>query len=141
MGLFNLFKKKTGYKFNIDEKNPMKIEELEAFEKENNIKLPKILREYYLTYGDAEIKPCNFNSHTDLRAICLPNDSILEMGREDGWLPATFYPIAYDSGGNYYWWNSDDNNIYLMFNDNVDNPFVICNSVEELFKHMEKSVK
>ena len=67
-----------------------------------------------------------------------PIERLLKLGRENGWIPNNFYPIAYDSGGNYYQWNLEDNKIYLLFNDDIDNPRVFCNSVDELFNLMNK---
>lgn len=137
----NLFKRKVRYKFNISITTPMKKEELDKVEQDNNVKFPKKLREYWLTYGNSPIKQCIFEGKeylTDLAAICIPTDTVLQLGRENGWLPETFYPVAHDSGGNYYCWNSEDNKIYLMFDDDIDNPFVFCNSIEDLFKLMEK---
>ena len=49
MGLFDIFKKKNGYKFNTDKKSPVKVEELENFEKENN---PYIDLSYFVNYID-----------------------------------------------------------------------------------------
>ena len=141
MGLFDIFKKKKGYKFNTEKKRPIKLEELENFENENKVKFPELLRNYLLEYGDAPIKECNFKDKkysTNLRQICSPlkEDNL----KKEGFIPHNFYAIAYDSGGNYFYWNAKDNKIYMAFNDDIDNPFVFFHSVEEMFKEMEKSI-
>ena len=140
MGLFDVFKKKK-YKFNMEEKRPIKLDSIEKFEKENNIKFPKLLKNYWLEYGDAPIKECNFKDKkylTNLRQICSPfkEDNL----KKEGFIPNSFYAIAYDAGGNYFYWNSEDDKIYMAFDEDIDNPFVFFNSVEEMFKEMEKSI-
>lgn len=145
MSLFNLFKKKN--KIDIPTtfikkiKNAISQNELEKIEKDYKIRFPEILRSYWLTYGDSAIKRCCFigrDFQTDLSAICSPMESmeVIKLGKENNWLPDNFYPIAHDSGGNYYCWNSEDNKVYLLFDDDIDNPFVFCDSVEELFNLM-----
>ena len=141
MGLFDIFKKKNGYKFNTDKKSPVKVEELENFEKENNIKFPELLRDYWFEYGDAPIKECNFEDKkylTNLVHIFTPFHK--DNAKIEGFIPQNFYAIAHDAGGNYFYWNAEDNKVYMAFDDDVDNPFVFFNSVEEMFKLMEKSI-
>jgi hypothetical protein len=65
---------------------------------------------------------------------------IVELDRIDGWIPSTFYPFAYDSGGNNYYWDSLNEEVYLVFDDDVDNPKRVCSSIDEFFSFMEKSV-
>jgi len=141
MGVFDFIKKKKTYKFNTDKKRPIEIEALEVFERENKIKFPKLLRTYLLEYGDAPIKECNFKNKkylTNLSQICNPlKEDNLKL---EGFIPHNFYAIAYDSGGNYFYWNAEDNKVYMAFNDDIDNIFVFFNSVEEMFKEMEKSI-
>lgn len=141
MGFFDIFKRKKGYKFNTEKKSPIKLEELENFENKNKVKIPELLRNYLLEYGDAPIKECNFKDKkylTNLRQICSPlkEDNL----KKEGFIPHNFYSIAYDAGGNYFYWNAEDNKIYMAFNDDIDNIFVCFNSVKEMFKAMEKSI-
>ncbi len=131
------------YKFNTKSKNPIALAELEKFEKENKIKFPEQLRNYWLTFGDANIKECNFKSDdcpTNLDQICFPFEE--DPMKEVGLAPQTFFPIAYDSCGNYYYWNSADDKVYMVFHDDIDpEPFVFFESVAEMFERMEGCFK
>ena len=139
MILQDVFKEQESYKFNTEEKRPISVGDLKNFEKENNIKFPESIRNYWFKYGDAPIKRCSFKGEksTDIRQICNPLKA--DCFKEEGYIPQSFYAIAHDSGGNYFYWNSEDNKIYIVFHEDIDNPFVFCNSVEEMFKLMEES--
>ena len=134
-----IFGKEKSYKFNPKSKNPIDLAELEKFEKENKIKFPEQLRNYWLTFGDAPIKECNFKSDdypTNLKEICFP--FMRDGMKEDGFVPQTFYPIAGDAGGNLFYWNSVDDKIYMVFHDDIEpEPFVFFESVAEMFQRME----
>lgn len=129
-------------------KNCYTLSQISEIESKYNIIFPKVLRKYYLTYGNSEIKKCLFEINGFLSDIAefvsIDNDDkmslshILDQGRSDGWIPDDFYPFAYDSGGNYYFWNAKNGEIYLIFNDDVDNPYKICDSMKELFKLIKK---
>ena len=131
--------------------NPTPKSVIEDLEKKYNIKLPKELRKYYLKYGNSELKSCRFKIEDfsfEVRQIVsldcndkLPFDKIIYYDRLEEWIPKTFYPLAYDSGGNYYYWDSTNGHIYMVYNDDVDYPCEICKSVKEFFKLLEKSEK
>ena len=134
-------------KFIIKKSKPFKAPLINKAEETFNIKFPKALKNYYSSYGNSQIKTCQFKIDGFLYDVSAfvsidINDpasfyKIMEYGRSDGWIPNNFYPFAHDSGGNYYFWNSVNQRIYLIFNDDVEYPYEICASIKDFFKIME----
>ena len=133
----------------ITKRKPFTISMVKEVENKFNIKIPQVLKKYYLKYGNSRIKTSEFkidNLLTDVSEIVSidKNDvssffQVMNNGRLDNWIPDNFYPFCHDSGGNYYFWDSRNEHIYLIFDDEVDNPIEICKSMKDFFKLMKKS--
>lgn len=131
----------------VTKREPFDISIIKEIEKQFKIKIPEVLKKYYLKYGNSHIKTCEFNVDgllTDVSEIVSinKNDSssfyqVMDYGRSDGWIPDYFYPFAHDSGGNYYFWNAKNEHIYLILDDDIDNPFEVCKSMKKFFKILE----
>lgn len=135
-------------KFILKQQKPFDISLITAIEKKFDINIPIALRNYYLAYGNSIIKTCQFDVGgllCDVAAIVSIdiNDTlsfykVMEYGRSDEWIPDGFFPFAHDSGGNYYFWNVTNQHVYLIFNDDIENPFEICKSMEMFFCLLNK---
>ena len=144
----NSNKELTDMNFIVKRTKPFDVALINDIEATFNIQLPKALKKYYLAYGNSSIKTCQFKANgflCDVAAIISIdiNDAmsfykVVEYGRSDGWIPDNYFPFAHDSGGNYYFWDSISQHVYLIFNDNVENPYEICESLEAFFKLLKK---
>ena len=112
-------------KFIVKRKNELSSSLIEEIEEKYQIKFPTMLRSYYLSYGDCLIHPCEFQVDGVVREVnaMIPLSfeahlhfcKIVDRERAEEWIPKTFYPFAYDSGGNYYYWDATNGKIYLIF--------------------------
>ena len=135
--------------FIIEKTEPYNESFIYNIEEKFKIKIPKTLKKYYLKYGDSEIRNCKIKINNLTVGVAEivsldkndPNSfyQVINDGRLDGWIPDYFYPFAHNSGGDYYFWDSRNEHIYLIFNDNIENPVEICKSMKDFFKLMEKS--
>ena len=136
-------------KFILIKRNPFDNTLINNIEAKFMIKIPKDLKRYYLKYGNSRIKTCELKTKESLTDVSEmisidPNAplsfyKVMEHGRETGLIPENLYPFAHDSGGNFYFWDSRNEHIYLIFDDEVDNPIEICKSMKDFFKLMKKS--
>lgn len=134
-------------KFIAKSKNKLSPTLIAEIEKKYQMKFPAALRNYYLSYGDCLIHTCEFQINGVLREVNaiiplsfnerLHFSKIVERERAEEWIPKTFYPFAYDSGGNYYYWDATNGKIYLIFSDDVDKPKGICDSIDDFFSLLE----
>lgn len=134
----------------INKGDPFDISLIISLEEAFNIKIPQGLKKYYLKYGNSRVvKPCEFEVDgfkTDVSEFVSINKNdkasfyeVMDSGLSDGWIPDNFYPIAHDYGGNYYFWDSTNEHVYLIFNDDVENPVEICKSIKDFFKLIKKN--
>ncbi len=120
--------------------------DINRIEKKYDIMFPDILRNYYENYDGAKINTvifdingyeCEVAKMVSLVDESLPFEMIVDNDKEDGFLADTFYPIARDRGGNYYYWDSVTYEVYLVLNDDCDNPFRVAKSVEQFFEVLD----
>ena len=120
------------------------LNQIKFIESKYNIKFPQSLFNYYLNYPESKIENVQFKLNGFLldvaELISIKNDDkfslnyVYNTGKNDGWIPDNFYPFAHDSGGNFYFWNSQNDKVFIIFNDDVDHPYVVCDSVDNFFK-------
>ena len=129
---------------------PSKTETLDALERNYGISVPKELKDYYLQYGDSEIKWCKFKLNNILYDVAamipieknnsLSFDNVMKDIKD--WIPANLYPFAYNAGGDFYFWNSKNLKVYIIFSDTFElTPDYICDSIGEFFNMMDHSVQ
>lgn len=134
------------YKFIKSEEQYKKITTnyIDEIENKFNIKFPNILKEYYLNYNCAEEKECTFKVRGIDEDFVLDFIIPLKYGncnleKEYEWVLKNDYisnkyiPLAYDIDSNMYYWDSKNGKVYYISNENVENPILICNSVDEFF--------
>lgn len=128
-------------------------EYINEIEKKYNIKFPNILREYYLNYNCAKEKECTFKIEgidsegsefildtiipLKYGTICLEKEYEWVLKDED--TPNEFIPLAYDMDSDRYYWNSKTGKVYYISHENVENPILLCNSVDEFFDILNRS--
>lgn len=136
------------YSFINDINEDAKIleEDIASIEEQFNIKFPDTLRAFYKEYNGAKIKLCVFtvdnyeqeiNSLVPLKYGTLPFEKIVEWDRRDGFIPESFIPFASDRGGDNYYIDLENGKVFLSRSDDIENPYYVCDSIEELFKLME----
>ena len=123
-------------------------EDIKEFEKCWNVKIPEILRKFYINYNGGKINLCKFSVDDFVYEIseiiplkygecCL--EEVIRNDRQDEIIPKDKVPIANDRGGNYYYWDSLTGEIFLYYCDDIENPIYICKSIEDLFEVMNQS--
>lgn len=121
--------------------------------KKYNINFPNILREYYLNYNCSKLKECTFKIEDidgegsefildtiiplKYGTICLEKE--YEWVLKDEYIPNDFIPLAYDMNSDRYYWNSKTGKVYYISDENVENPILLCNSVDEFFDILNRS--
>jgi hypothetical protein len=132
----------------IKDDEKISIDDVLEIEQRFGFKMPEILREYYLMYNGASIYNCVFSIDgyevevaklVELKYGVLPLEKIIEMDREDGFIPSNMIPVARNSGGDYYYWNDQSGQVYLYLSDCIEDPILICENLEEFFALLEKN--
>lgn len=132
----------------IKDDEKISIDDVLEIEQRFGFKMPEILRDYYLMYNGASIYNCVFSIDgyevevaklVELKYGVLPLEKIIEMDREDGFIPSNMIPVARNSGGDYYYWNDQSGQVYLYLSDCVEDPILICENLEEFFALLEKN--
>ena len=62
---------------------------------------------------------------------------MVENDREAGFIYEHLYPLACNEGGDYFYWDIRDENVYMLYCDDIENPVWICASVKEFFDLLE----
>lgn len=132
----------------IKDDEKISIDDVLEIEQRFGFKMPEILRDYYLMYNGASIYNCVFSIDgyevevaklVELKYGVLPLEKIIEMDREDGFIPSNMIPVARNSGGDYYYWNDQSGQVYLYLSDCIEDPILICENLEEFFALLEKN--
>lgn len=126
---------------------------IDEIEKKYNINFPNILREYYLNYNCSKLKECTFKIEDidgegsefildtiiplKYGTVCLEKE--YEWVLKDEYIPNDFIPLAYDMNSDRYYWNSKTGKVYYISDENVENPILLCNSVDEFFNILNRS--
>ena len=118
-------------------------------EQKYNIVFPDTLKQLYsecesgkikLSVFDVEGIECEVDSLISVVSKEFCFESITDSDKEDGFIPDTFYPLAINRGGDIYYWDSNNGNIYLVFSDDIENPFMISESIEEFIALIENNI-
>lgn len=136
------------YKFinGIEGNHVDSVDAILMLEKKYSITFPNVLKEYYLKYDGEKIKlttfiidgyECEVTKIVPIMADSMNFENITDNDKRDGFIPNIFYPLARDRGGNYYYWSSVSEKVFLVFVDDFENPFKICDTVEEFFEILE----
>lgn len=119
------------------------VKRIRDIEKEYKITFPKALKEYYMGYDNAPINltKITVNGYQCEVAKIIPIigekqnfEKIHEADKKDGFIPSEFCPLARDRGGNYYYWNAKNGSVYLLLNDDIENPFEVSKDVRSFFE-------
>ena len=65
--------------------------------------------------------------------------STIKNDREDGIIDEHLYPLARNEGGDYFYWDVRDENVYMIYCDDVENPVWVCDSIKAFFDLMENN--
>ncbi len=123
------------------------INRIFSLEEKYKIRFPSLLKDFYSKYDGASMELSKFevgNTICEVSKIIpiiaekMDFESIVDNDRIDGLLPETYYPLARDRGGNIYYWDSTNENIYVVYNDDYENPFKVANSISDFFELLTK---
>jgi len=67
-------------------------------------------------------------------------DGIYRAEPMNRYIPADWYPIAEDEGGDHYFWSSKTQQVYYVFHEDVDDKILIADSIEEFIEMLNDSV-
>lgn len=140
-------KNKFGFIVKSNEENSNITQKyINEFQNRYNVKLPEILKEYYLKYNKSDIKECEFYLYGEEYNFCIEFLYSLKNGTQpvekflDKWIPENEYisnswlPLACDADNSDYYWDKETGKVFYLSLGNVENPIPICDSVEEFFK-------
>lgn len=126
------------------------ISSCEVLEIENkyNINFPTMLKEYYLQHNGDKIRLCIFTVDeeefgvakiVELKYGNCSFEKIVKNDREDGIIDKHLYLLARNEGGDYFYWDVRDENVYMIYCDDVENPVWVCDSIKAFFDLMENN--
>jgi len=138
------------FKFIISEELDRNVnnEYINEMENKMNIKFPAILKEYYMKHNFSNVNECSFSIEgMDFALDCIMplkygNVSVeknYEYVLEDEYIPNNYIPFAVDMTADNYYWDSKNGNVYYISHENVEDPILICNSVDEFFDILNRS--
>lgn len=124
-------------------------EYIEEVENKLNIKFPEILKEYYLNYNCAELKECKFTIKGISEEFVLdyiiplnygttPFEKVYEWTLSNEAIPKGYIAFAYDICSDEFYWDPTSNKVYYIRHDDVENPVLICETIEEFFEILNK---
>lgn len=124
---------------------------INELEKKMKIAFPSILREYYLKHNFSKDKECTFriegidadfilDTIIPLKYGTIPLEKEYKLVLENEYISNENIPLAVDMDADNYYWNSNTGKVYYISHENVENPILVCNSVEEFFEILNKSV-
>jgi len=141
------------FKFIESEELDKKVTEdyINELEKKMKIVFHNILREYYLKHNFSNEKECTFriegidadfilNCIIPLKYGKVSLEKQYEWVLKDDYLSNELIPLAIDMDEDNYYWNSKTGKVYYISASNVENPILVCNSVDEFFEILNKSV-
>ena len=138
------------FKFLKEEINNHKSTERIAYlEQKYGIVFPGILKQLYKKSDGGNMKLCVFSiDGFEFEAAALISlkpekagfEAFTDLDRENGFLPCDFYPLCYDRGGETYYWSSRTQKVFFVTDDDIENPILISDSIEEFFDLLNNSV-
>lgn len=130
------------------ENTPILNYDILEIENKYNIIFPTILKEYYLMHNGDKIKLCIFTVDeeefgvakiVELKYGNCSFEKIVNNDREDGFIDEHLYPLARNEGGDYFYWDVRDENVYMIYCDDIENPVWVCESIKAFFELMENN--
>lgn len=121
-------------------------EDIKNIETHFNICFPEILKKYYLEHNGDLIELCKFVidgyeyeifEMVQLKYGDCTFEYIVNQDREDKIIPLNMLPIAYNRGGDYYYWDILNENVFLYYCDDIENPIFICDNLLKFFEILE----
>jgi hypothetical protein len=142
------------FKFLVEEidNKEKSAERIAYLEQKYGIVFPEILRQLYAKTDSGEMKMCEMEIGG--RTFVAANLVTLEEGDMDfeyaaddvrdepmcNFIPADWYPIAYDNGGSFFYWSSNSHRVYYVDHENVEKQVSISDSIEAFIELLNNSV-
>ena len=134
-----------------DNDDPQKTEEvINNLEKKYSIVFPNILKQLYKQTITGKMSLCVFSINESIyeTAAIVPIinegfcfEKIADSDRSYNSLPDSFFPLAYDRGGNFYYWDCNNCKVYFSLTDDIENPVLISNSVDDFVILLNNSIR
>ena len=139
------------FDFLKNENNGIKpeVQDIKAIEDLYDFKFPQILFDFYLLHNVEDIKLCIFeidgfehgvNSMVPLKGGSLTFEAMVSNDRQDGFVDINMLPLAMNGGGDTYYWDRSNENVYLYYDDDIENPIFICENIESFFELLSQSI-
>lgn len=135
---------------NITEKNKISVDDIHNIEKQYAIQFPEALVDFLVEYNGSEIflseiirngLSYEVASLIPIKHGRLPMEKVLEWDRQDAIVKEGLIPIASDRGGNVYYLDSQTGNIIFYNVEDIENPKLVSDSLEEFLSQMTVLVK
>ena len=123
---------------------------MERLEAKYDISFPPVLREFYRQHEGQKIELCKFQVNgywcevSSIVPLCVGRmtfERITDNDREDGFISSLLFPLAMDRGGNLYYWQKDTEKVFLLLSDDIENPFLVANSIQAFFDLLEQATE
>lgn len=121
---------------------------MDQLEAKYNIAFPPVLREFYRQHDGQKIALCKLQVNgyrcevSELVPLCsgqITFEWIADNDRKDSFISAALFPLATDRGGNTYYWHKDTEQIFLLLADDIENPFLVADSIQAFFDLLEQA--
>ncbi len=68
----------------------------------------------------------------------MQSGAVMDLGRKNSYVEIS-YPLARNEGGDYFYWDVRDENVYMIYCDDIENPVWVCESIKAFFELMENN--
>lgn len=112
------------------------------------ITFPPVLQEFYRRHDGQKIALCKLQVNgykcevSELVSLCsgqMTFEWIVDNDREDGFISSAFFPLAMDRWDNTYYWQKDTEKVFLLLSDDIENPFLVADSIQAFFNLLEQA--
>ena len=121
---------------------------LRRLEAKYGFAFPPVLWEFYRRHDGQKIALCKLEVNgyscvvSELVSLCagqMTFEWIVDNDREDGFINPGFFPLAMDKWDNTYYWQEGTEQVYLLLADDIENPFLVADSIQEFFDLLERA--
>lgn len=110
---------------------------------------PPVLREFYRLHDGQKITQCELKVNgyncvvSELVSLYIGKmtfEWLADNDREDSFVSPDLFPLAMDKWDNTYYWQKGTEKVFLLLADDIENPFLVADSIQAFFDMLEQAV-
>lgn len=122
---------------------------MDRLEAKYGFAFPPVLREFYRLHDGQKIAQCELKVNgyncvvSELVSLCIGKmtfEWLADNDREDSFVSPDLFPLAMDKWDNTYYWQKSTEKVFLLLADDIENPFLVADSIQTFFDMLEQAV-